>query len=186
MRNIIKSILLLILIINLYACSSKQAQTKKYFRIESNAIITSATTKPITLVVKRPTALSILGGRPMVATQDDQSLVQLSNHFWLESPKVLLHDIIKNWAKLQWQTVSVQTPYQTDHHILTTRILAFEKNQNLSNVALEFSLYDAENALLFNKSYSHSETIDGEGYKAFSKAISRSVDAILNQLSDEL
>ena len=186
MKSNLKVSLLILLIISVYACSSKQSQTKKYFRITSNITANTELRKPNTLVVKKPTALSILGGRPMVATKDDQSLIQLNNNYWLESPKVLLHYIIKNWAGEHWESVSIQTPHRQDHQVLYTRILAFEKNQNSTNVALEFSLYDQENALIFNQNYEHAEPIDGEGYRAFAKAVGRSVDSILNQLASDL
>ena len=61
--------------------------------------------------------------------------------------------------------------------------MAFEKHQNQSKVTLEFSLYDEDNKLLLNKTFTHSEPMDGPGYKAFSKAVSRSIEHILNQLS---
>lgn len=186
MNNSIKAIVLTVLIFSLYACSGNQTQTRKYFRITTSKVSSSTDLKPFTLVVKRPTALSILGGRPMVATKEDQSLIQLSHNFWLESPKVLLHDIIKNWSAQHWQSVTIQTPNQTNFQTLNTRILSFEKNQAMATVTLEFFLYDDLNNLLFNKSYSHSEPIEGEGYSAFSKAISRSIDTILSQLASEI
>jgi len=186
MNNTIKTIILTLLVFGLYACSGKQAQTKKYFRIASSQVSSTTDIKPLTLVVKRPTALSILGGRPMVATKDDQSLIQLSHNFWIESPKVLLHDIIKNWSAQHWQSVTTQTPNQINFQTLNTRILAFEKNQALATVTLEFFLYDDLNTLLFNKTFTHSETIEDEGFNGFSRAIGRSVDHILSQLANEL
>ncbi|MCX7552610.1 ABC-type transport auxiliary lipoprotein family protein [Marinicella sp. S1101] len=170
----------------LSACGNKPAQTKKYYRLSPSAAVTASETKPATLVVKRPKALSILGGRPIVATKEDGSLVQLSHHFWLESPKVLLQDKLKVWASEHWQSVSYQVPNDNTHHILDSRILAFEKRQKLAVVSLEFSLYDHENKLLFNQTYDNEQAIEGEGFKAFTTALSRSVDAILIQLTADL
>ncbi len=186
MNRLMKQLLLVLTLLSLIACSSKQAQTKKYYRINSSIIDTSTHVKPITLVVKRPTALSILGGRPMVATKEDQSLVQLSNNFWLESPKVLLSDIIKDWAQSHWHKVSAQVPSEQPYQTLYTRILAFEKSQQNSLVALEFSLYDENNALIFSQTYKHSEPLSEPGFKAFAQAIGRSVDTILRQFTAEL
>lgn len=186
MRTMNKWLLISLLISMLSACGNSTVQTKKYFRINSAQITIDEEPIATTLVVKRPTALSILGGRPMVATQEDESLVQLSSHFWLESPKVLLQDILLNWADNHWQAVSTQTPHQQAHHTLNTRILAFEKNQLKAKVSLEFNLYDEDNKLLLTEQYVEVKDMQGEGYRAFAKAIGMAVDAILNQFSDRI
>lgn len=172
--------------ITLSACGNKPAQTKKYYRLSPSAAVTAPKPKPATLVIKRPKALSILGGRPMVATKEDGSLVQLSHHFWLESPKVLLQDKLKYWASAHWDSVSYQVPNDDNHHILDSRILAFEKRQKLAVVSLDFSLYDHDNKLLFNQTYSFEQAIEGEGFKAFTTALSRAIDAVLTQLTADL
>ena len=169
------------------ACSNKKSQSRKYFRLAAAAPITAKTAvKPITLVVKRPRALSILGGRPIVATQADNSLVQLSHNFWLESPKVLLQDRIKQWAEHHWQTVSYQTPSDTAHQILETRILAFEKNQNQAVADIEFLFYDEDNRLIYNQQIHATEELAEDNYKAFVKAMSLAIESIFNQMSDQL
>ncbi|WP_223787096.1 ABC-type transport auxiliary lipoprotein family protein [Marinicella meishanensis] len=177
---------LLVCCLTLAACSNQKAQSKKYFRLPATAQAATAEPKPLTLVIKRPKALSVLGGRPMVATQADGSLVQLSHHFWLESPKVLLQDHLKQWATGRWQSVSTQVPAQAEHQILDARILAFEKNQQLAQVSLEFMLYDADNRMLFSRQYVVQHNIDGEGYRAFSRAMGLAVDQILSQLAMDL
>ncbi|VAW45976.1 hypothetical protein MNBD_GAMMA02-285 [hydrothermal vent metagenome] len=169
------------------ACSTKKAQTKKYFRLSVSTPSTVNTDiKPITLVVKRPTALSILGGRPIVATQADDSLVQLSHNFWIESPKVILQDRIKSWAGDHWQVVSYQTPSGNGYQILETRILAFEKKQNQAVVELEFFLYDENNQLLLNQQLSATENITTDNYKAFAQSISLAIEAVFAQLNIKL
>ena len=186
----IKTLLLVCIFAFLFnACSSNKAQTKKYYRL--TVPITSATVdhtklKPLTLVVKRPTALSILGNRPIVATKEDQSLIQLSQNFWLESPKVLLQDRIKQWAQHHWQAVSYQTPSTTTHQTLETRILAFEKNQNQAIAALEFFLYDNNKQLIFNQRFNAIENITEDNYPAFVNAISLAIESIFTQFNHQL
>lgn len=179
---------LLVTIATLSGCSNQKAQSKKYFRLPTAEQVTEtpAEPKPLTLVIKRPKALSVLGGRPMVATQADGSLVQLSHHFWLESPKVLLQDRLKIWAVGRWQSVSTQVPAQTAHHILDARILAFEKNQQQARVSLEFLLYNEDNRLLFDRQYDFQQDIEGDGYRAFSRAMGQAVNQILNELAADL
>lgn len=181
-----KLLLITLLLMLLNACTNNIAKTKKYFRIETTSANTQNTLKPLALVVKRPKALSILGGRPMVATQEDQSLVQLSNHFWLESPKVLLQDIFKNWAAQHWQSVSYQVPHQQAHEILDSRILAFEKAQGMAKVRIEFLLYDEDNALIFSEEIERMEPINGDGFRAYANATGLAIDFILQQLSERL
>lgn len=170
----------------LSACGNKQAQVKKYYRLAPSVEAVAADKKDTTLVVKRPTALSILGGRPMVATKEDGSLVQLSHNFWIESPKILLQDKLKNWAKNHWQQVTVQTPAEGIYLSLHTRILAFEKQQNNALVSLEFTAYDQENNLIYNKRFDQTQIIDGEGFKAFVKALNNALESTLSQLAQEL
>ncbi len=185
--NLIKTLSIIsIAAITLSACSNKQAKTKKYYRLSPTTEFATTQLKPITLVIKRPKALSILGGRPMVATKEDGSLVQLSHNFWLESPKVLLQDKLKNWASAQWLNVSYQLPAGETHQILDTRILAFEKRQTNAVVSLEFTLYDHDDKLLYNKQFNAQESIKGEGFMAFTKALSTALSSILNQLAAEI
>ena len=179
------SIVLLVLLLN--ACGNQKTTAKKYHRLHVDINPPAqAQLREDTLVIKRPKALSILGGRPMVATQEDGSLVQLSHHFWLDSPKILLQDTLKTWASSHWQTVSYQVPSNQPHKVLDSRILAFEKQQNQANVAIEFLLYNEEYQLVFNQTLSQSKTMDGEGYRAYVRASVAAVEAILTDLQEQL
>jgi ABC-type uncharacterized transport system auxiliary subunit len=122
----------------------------------------------------------------MVATQDDESLVQLSHNFWIESPKVLLQDILQVWASQHWQVATYQTPNEANYQILESRILAFEKYQNQAKVSIEFLLYDEDYQLIYHHQFEQFHQMDGEGYRAFTKAVSKAIESILNQLSDQL
>jgi ABC-type uncharacterized transport system auxiliary subunit len=182
--SLLSSLVLALLMLS--ACSNQVAQSKKYFRIKTTDTISQSDDKPMRLVVKRPKALSILGGRPMVATREDDSLVQLSHHFWLESPKVLLQDIFKKWAAGHWQSVSYQEPAEVEYQVLESRILAFEKQQSTALVRIEFQLYDQDQNLMLSREISHSQAIEGDGYQAFARAIGQAVDVVLQDLSHEL
>ncbi len=187
--KLIKTLLLVSLIaFMLSACGSKKAAlTKKYYRLNLTSPATnSSTVRPITLVVKRPEALSILGGRPIVATQTDTSLVQLSHNFWIESPKILLQDLIKNWAENYWQDVVYQPPSKEQFHWLKTRILAFEKRQEQAIAEIEFSLYDQDNQLLLNQRFDAQQDITADNYDAFSQAMSLAIDSIFTRFNEQL
>ncbi len=188
MKPILTTVLITFILLMVNACSNQQAQVKQYYRLDAPTDITNQaiTTKPSTLVVKRPMALSILGGRPMVATQADGSLVQLSHNYWIESPKILLQDVLQTWAANHWQQVSSQVPQDDHYHILESRILAFEKNQSMAKVHLEFYLYDTNNQLIFNQQMLATESIENDGFKAFTQAITMALNTILNQLGAEL
>ncbi len=180
-------VIMLLLSLLITACGNKKAQSKKYYRLQPPSTTEAVSTRPQMLVIKRPTALSILGGRPMVATQSDGSLIQLSHNFWLESPKVLLQDSLKSWAANQWQQVSLKVPSNDDYLVLETRILAFEKNQNQAKIALEFSLLDHDSQLLFNQQFEHHQPLaETGGFRAFAQAMSQGIDVILKQLTTQL
>ena len=128
MNGLKQGLLILLLVLLLNACGNQKTTAKKYHRLQVDSHQTAPSQlREDTLVIKRPKALSILGGRPMVATQEDGSLVQLSHHFWLDSPKILLQDILRSWATGHWQTVTYQVPSNQPHKVLDSRILAFEK-----------------------------------------------------------
>lgn len=179
-------LILMVSLLVLTGCSNQVAQSKKYFRIKTIEFNEAAEKRNLTLVVKRPKALSILGGRPMVATRDDDSLVQLSHHFWLESPKVLLQDIFNQWASGHWHKVSFQEPANEAYQVLESRILAFEKQQQSARLSIEFQLYDQDRLLLFSRQLSHNQVIDGEGYRAFARAIGQALEQVLKELAHEL
>lgn len=188
MRTFSKIFTVTLIMLAMAACSNKVAQSKKYFRIPVPVSTTSEQTelKNITLVIKRPKALSILGGRPMVATQDDESLVQLSHHFWIESPKVMLQDILKNWAAKRWQSVSYQTPNSEPYQILDSRIISFEKRQGKAKIAIEFTLYNEDYQIIYDQQFEQTQVLEGDGYRAFSKAVGKAIATILDQLSQQL
>lgn len=188
MKPLRATLVILSVVLLFSACSTKKAQTKKYFRlaVAEPTTVQTDNKRPLILVVKRPSALSILGGRPIVATQTDGSLVQLSYNLWLESPKVLLQDKIRQWAENHWQTVSYQTPSNQPYQVLESRILAFEKNQDQATASMEFSLYDEDNQLLFNQQINATENITEDNYRAFVKALSLAVENIFAQLSAQL
>lgn len=178
------SMLLLTLMLN--ACSNSISQSKKYFRLATPPTSDNTEPKPMALAIKRPSALSILGGRPMVATQADGSLIQLSHNFWIESPKVLLRDYLKQWALQHWQSATFSEPETDVYQILETRILAFEKQQTTATVALEFTLYEQDHTLILNQQFESSVPMDGEGYRAFTRAINKAIENILIQLKQQL
>ena len=182
-----QGVMVVLLLLLLNACGNQKTTAKKYHRLAVDiSQPAQSQLREDTLVIKRPKALSILGGRPMVATQDDGSLVQLSHHFWLDSPKILLQDILRTWASSQWQTVSYQVPSNQPHQVLDSRILAFEKQQNQANVTIEFLLYNDDYQLISNQTLSQSQTLNGEGYRAYVRASVAAVEAILAELQEQL
>ena len=186
MRMMLKICWLCLLFSSLMACGGSPAQVKKYYRIQSISDYSQAAGSSLTLVIKRPSALSILGNRPMVATNPDGALVQLSHHFWLESPKILLQDQLKKWAKNRWQSVTESTPNHDKFETLVSRILAFEKNQTEARVTIEFKLYDSQNQLKLSKQLSHNQSLKGPGFDAFAAAVSQAIDHIIVQFDAAL
>ena len=182
----IRTLLLFVALVVGTACSNQAAQTKQYHRLAVTLPSADQPTQAGVLVVKRPEALSILGGRPMVATQDNGALIQLSHNFWLESPKILIHDVLMNWASSHWQSVSKQTPYGSPFQQLDTRILAFEKNGDQIHLTLAFKLTDEKQQTLLEKTIDHQASIQGPGHAAAAKAMGLAVAAALSELGAAL
>lgn len=176
----------LFIVLMVSACSNKAPSIKQYYRLSPDYAIATPESKRSSVVIPRPKTLGILAGRPMVATKQDGALVQLNNHYWLESPTVLLHTTLKDWAQQHWQQIQISAAFDERHERLDSKILAFEKNGNQANVSLQFILRNANGELLFDKTFQQNQTIQGDGYAHFVTAINLAVSAILNKLSQEL
>jgi ABC-type uncharacterized transport system auxiliary subunit len=167
------------------ACSNQPAKVKKYYRLgnlESTQPTTSHSLRT-SVIISRPKALSILAGRPMVATQADGALVQLNDHYWLESPTLLLQQHLKNWAQNHWQQVQTNAPFNERHERLDSQIMAFEKDGKLAKVSLHFELVSVDGTVLLDQTFSRSLSIHGEGYVQFVETINRALNLILTDLS---
>jgi len=176
------------LLLLLIACSNSPQQVKQYYRLTSDSslnITENSHTNQLrdSVIITRPEALSILGGRPMVATRDDGSLVQLNHHYWLESPKVLLQDRLQEWATRHWQEVLSSGNITATRDRLVTRILAFEKNQNQAHIHLEFTLINGNNDILFSKAFNDTVSLSTNSFAAFAQAADQTVSNMLQQLS---
>ncbi|KAA3638540.1 MAG: hypothetical protein DWP95_12400, partial [Proteobacteria bacterium] len=182
-------IALTFILLTLTACGNQQASIKQYYRINADQDISLSTSHQslrASVVISRPKALSILGGRPMVATKTDGALVQLNNHYWLESPTILLHDTLKNWAEHHWQHIQTSAAFNERHDRLDTQILAFEKDGKYAKVSLQFVLTDADGHILIDQTLTQNLTIQGDGYAHFVQSINLAVTHILSDLNQTL
>ena len=165
------------------ACSQKPASVKKYYRLNLIETETEAEKHDATLWIKKPEAHSILGNRPMVATDADGALQQLTHHAWIESPKILLQEFIQQHASRTWQSAVSNRPNSgEDYYQLHTKVLAFEKNKDQALVRMAFSFYNPDMELLKQQTLSIESTFTENSYPAFSTAISKAVNLILQQL----
>ncbi len=183
-----KLITLTMVLLFFTACSNQPAKVKQYYRLSADYDISQNTqkNKRQSVVISRPKAMGILGGRPMVATKKDGALVQLNNHYWLESPSILLHHSLTKWAEQHWQHIQTNAGFNEKHQRLDSEILAFEKDGNQVKVSLKFILNDVDGRLLFNQTYRQNLTIQGEGYAQFVQTVNLAVKRILDALSQTL
>lgn len=167
------------------ACSNQPAAVKKYYRLTSleNSHRVINPEKRASVVITRPKAFSILAGRPMVATQNDGALVQLNYHLWLESPTLLLHQTLKNWAETHWQLAQTSAAFNEQHERLDSQILAFEKDGNRAKVSIHFVLTAVDGRVLLDQTLSQNLPVQGDGYAQFVQAINRALNQILTDLS---
>lgn len=169
-----KNIIIFLIILFLTACSSsgKKAVDNLYYRFPETTL---TSTKP--LVVKRPTAMGILGNRPMVVQTMDGALTQMHNNFWLDSPRVLLH----NYLLKVFSTAPVE-----DTLTLDSRILKLEKKQQQALLEIKFIVTDNNRKQIFSKTYSQSKNLEDNTISKFSLAIGRMVEDLVNQLVNDL
>ena len=155
--------------------SGKKPPEKQYHRFVESALRFSTEKN---LQVKRPSALGILGNRPMVVHNQEGALVQMQHNFWLESPKVLLNNHL--------QKVFDQSQIKDDTWVLETQILALEKQQQTAIVAIRFSVYDPYRKSMFDKTYRLKQSLDENSIAAFVQSVSLMIADITQQLLGDL
>lgn len=169
-----KIIFIMIIIALLSACSSsgKKAIDKLYYRFGE---VVQTPIENQNIIVKRPTAMGIIGNRPMVAQNKNGALQQMHHSFWLDSPKILLHNYLQ---KIFIPTISTDR----DKRILNSQILHFEKQQNIAIVAIKFSLIDSNNNTVFSKIYKQNKQLESNSIAAFAAAVNSILEDTVQQL----
>lgn len=164
------------MLLSLCACSlsAKKAPEKRYYRFDEPML----QQKIPSLNVKRPSAMGIIGNRPMVARNTDGSLVQMQHNFWLESPKILLYNYLVKMFEKQPQAQTLFT--------LNTQILELEKHQQQAIVALKFIVTNETNQVVFNKTYRQQHTLKENTIPAFVDAVLIILKEITNQLHSDM
>lgn len=171
-----RKIALLLFIIVLGACTSsgKKQTGKKYYRFPEHNI---TPTTDLQVYVKRPSAMGILGNRPMVVQTNDGSLIQMNNNFWLESPKTLLHNYL--------QEAFVNDPEHVDY-TLNSQILMLEKKQDQALLSIKFTLTDLEHKLVFSKTYKKNRPLTENNIPAFVKSITILLEEITQEMIQDI
>jgi ABC-type uncharacterized transport system auxiliary subunit len=170
-----KKLLIITFLITLGACSSsgKKSLEKLYYRFPEAT--PNFNEKPI--VVKRPSAMGILGNRPMVVQDADGALKQMHHNFWLDSPKVLLYNYL----------LKVFSRQTTDGDlVLNSQILKLEKKQDTAVLEIKFTVNDNKGHVVFNKTY-HSETpLKNKSITSFSNNIGNMLQTMVKQLTQDM
>lgn len=170
-----KTLMSLFLIIALSSCSSnsKKVADKLYYRFGQ----AQSVAENVNFMVQRPTAMGILGNRPMVAQKPDGALLQLNHNFWIDSPKILLQNYLIK---------SFNVPPGPHDNILKANILNFEKKGPTSHVSIAFTLIDSDNKTIFQKTYTQEQELSENTMSAFVKSVSKSLEIITKMLAEDL
>ena len=169
-----KLIITIVISLLISACSfsGKKTPDKLYYRFPE------LTQAPIekNIIVKRPSAMGIIGNRPMVAQNADGSLLQMQHNFWLESPKVLLQNYLEK----------IFVNDAENNNTLNAQILHLEKKQQLAIVEIKFIITNSERQQIFNKTYIEESKLAENTIPAFVKNTSILLKKIVNQLIDDM
>jgi len=172
-----KNSILIILILILAACSSGGGKIpdKTYYRLAEPKI--HINTQSITKI-QRPSALGILGSRPIVAENNQGGMVQMNHNLWLESPKVLLNNYLIKVFKLN--------DSQDGGNILSVEILHLEKKQTTAIIEIKFIILNQSDEIVFNKTYRQDNPMVKNSIVDFVHAINLSLNTIVQQLENDL
>jgi len=178
MKNLTNAFTILIVIFFLNACSSggKKPVEKLYYRFPEVNIAPLARTD---IQIKKPTAMGIIGNRPMVVQNSDGALKQMNNNFWLESPRILLQGYLE-------KVIIKQISNDKIDFTLNSHILNLEKKQNTAILSINFTLKDSNRNLIINKSYKNSKQLVSNSIPAFVRAISVLLEEMVQQLLNDM
>ena len=168
-------ICLIVLVISACSPSAKKPAQNHYYRFPT---VTLEPVKNLNLIIKRPSAMGILGNRPMVVKNQDGALIQMNNNFWLDSPKTLLHNYLEK--------VFLENANNNSTQILNAQILQLEKTQDTAQVAIKFMILDDQNQLVFNKTYKAEKKLEQNSIPAFVKSISALLESLVQQFIHDL
>lgn len=178
-----KKLNLIAILLLLVGCSQSSNNLKHYHRLDTQYQAAENSHKQAGLLwIQKPAAYSILGGRPMVATLDDGSLVQASQNLWLETPKILLQAELYNWAKANWQQSTIEKPANSEYFTLKSQIVAFEKRQQTARIAIEFTLLKPNREVLMQQTLAAEQQLGDNNFSAFAYAMGKALQDILQQL----
>ncbi|MBL4659857.1 MAG: hypothetical protein JKY19_05845 [Alcanivoracaceae bacterium] len=169
-----KLIVIIVISLLVSACSfsGKRAPDKLYYRFPE--FMHAPVGKNV--IVKRPSAMGIIGNRPMVAQNVDGSLLQMQHNFWLESPKILLQNYLEK----------IFVNNGANDNTLNAQILHLEKKQQLAIVEIKFIITNSERQQIFNKTYIEESKLAENTIASFVKSTSILLKKIVNQLIDDM
>jgi len=172
MKNI--TLILIVLIVSACASKSNKVVDKLYYRFPEAQENTHKK-----FIIARPTALGIIGNRPMIAENSDGALRQMQHNFWLDSPKILL------WLYLQ-KAFSNTANEEDNLSTLGTTLLKLEKKQESAVVAIKFTVKNAENKVIFDKTYNESQALTTNTIASYVKSTSMLIDKIVKQFAEDI
>lgn len=161
-------------VLMLGACSSsgKKSTEKLYYRFSA--------ANPVSIdkniIVKRPTAMGILGNRPLVVLTVDGALKQMNNSFWLDSPKVLLQNYLVNMFS---------SKNQSESFVLNSQILRLEKKQNMATLQIKFILTDLHGKEVLNNTFEQERAQENNSVSLYVKAIGEMLNEISMKMIEE-
>jgi len=136
------------------------------------------------LYVPRAQAVGVVGSRPILATADDGSLVQMHHHFWLDSPRVLWQNLALDWAARTrlWPEIRGIKPLDPHHDTLWLTVLALHKNKRTAHLRLRAELQDENRKVRYQATFTRQQELPDHSVGAFVTAINGMSEAIVREM----
>lgn len=167
-------IITLVLIVSACSTKSNKIVDKLYYRFPDAQEYSN-----VQLIIARPTALGIIGNRPMVAENTDGALRQMQHNFWLDSPKILLRIYLE-------KSFATKTVNPSELSTLNTHILKLEKKQNSAVVSIKFTVTNANNIIVYDKIYSQSLSLATNSISSYVNSTSELINELVNQFAQDV
>lgn len=171
------------------------ARPSKYYQLTVPGNITPAINIApygVTLLVGPVTAPRVLRDDRIVYTSTDEEMGTYEYHRWIEPPPEMIEDVLLQELQEsgRYQYVHDERSNVHGRYLLRGRLYNFtevDAKLLVARVAFRFELFDSQaGTIVWNRSYSHDERVEGKNVSAVVAAMDRNVQNGLHEVMQGL